>query len=148
MMRAHFIHTGKCHQKGAVAAELAVTMVVFIGLVVAIIEFARIMYVFNAAAEATRLGARLSATCGTDSTVKSLVNSNILNIGTDKYLITNDTTTAVNTCNASNSSDCQPTQLVSFQIQFNSKLSTFDWFIPDILIPTFTTTIPVEFSGC
>ena len=135
-------------QKGAVAAELAVTMVVFMGLIVAIIEFSRVMYVFNAASEATRLGARLAATCSDNALVTDRVNSNILNLGTTNYSVVTDSSMSVNVCDATNTSDCQMSQLVGFEIKANTPLTTFDWFIPNLVMPKLTTTIPTEYSGC
>lgn len=147
-MARRLLRSSPRRESGVVAAEMAVTMVVFIALVVAVVEFARIIYVFSAATEATRLGARLAATCSTDSTVTSLVNSKILNIGTSSYQIVNDTSTSVSACDATNTSDCQSSQLLSFKVKSGTVLSTLNWFIPDFSIPSFTTVIPVEYSGC
>lgn len=50
-------------QRGAVAVELALVAIVFLALVIAVIEFAQVMYVYASAIEATRLGARIAAVC-------------------------------------------------------------------------------------
>ncbi|MEY2801073.1 MAG: hypothetical protein RL513_657 [Pseudomonadota bacterium] len=49
--------------KGAVMIEFALGLMVFLVAVVAVIELARFMLVFNMAGEATRLAARLASTC-------------------------------------------------------------------------------------
>jgi hypothetical protein len=54
-----------CRQAGVVLLELAVSAVLFLGLVFGIIEFGRFMLTLNMASEATRIGARLAAVCTT-----------------------------------------------------------------------------------
>lgn len=55
-------------QSGVVLLELAVSGLLFFGLVFAIIEFGRFMLTVGTAAEATRIGARLAAICTTGPT--------------------------------------------------------------------------------
>ena len=58
--------SGPCRRssiKGAVMVEFALGLMVFLLAVVAVIELARFMLVFNMAGEATRLAARLASTC-------------------------------------------------------------------------------------
>jgi len=50
-------------QRGAAAVELALVAIVFLALVIAVIEFAHVMFVDASAIEATRLGARIAAVC-------------------------------------------------------------------------------------
>jgi len=55
-------------QSGVVLLELAVSGLLFFGLVFAIIEFGRFMLTLGTAAEATRIAARLAAICTTGPT--------------------------------------------------------------------------------
>ena len=55
-------------ESGVTLLELAVSGLLFFGLVFAIIEFGRFMFTLNMAGEATRLGARLAAICTTGPT--------------------------------------------------------------------------------
>ena len=60
------------HQRGVAAVEFALVSMVFLTLLFGIIEFSRITYYWNAATEATRLGARLAVVCDMDdATIKS-----------------------------------------------------------------------------
>lgn len=52
-------------QAGAATLEFAVSMLVFFVALIAVVEFARFMLVWNTAAEATRLASRLAALCNT-----------------------------------------------------------------------------------
>lgn len=50
-------------QRGAAAVEFALTVTIFLLLVGSAIELAQLMWTWNAAVDATRLGARLAAVC-------------------------------------------------------------------------------------
>lgn len=52
-------------QAGAATLEFAVSLLVFFVALIAVVEFARFMLVWNTAAEATRLASRLAALCNT-----------------------------------------------------------------------------------
>lgn len=55
----------RARQAGAATLEFAVSMLVFCVALMAVVEFARFMLVWNTAAEATRLASRLAALCNT-----------------------------------------------------------------------------------
>src|SRR5678816_1532948 len=50
-------------QQGATMVEFAMAITVFITLLLAIMDFGRVLYAWNAAAEATRWGARIAVVC-------------------------------------------------------------------------------------
>jgi hypothetical protein len=54
-------------QRGAVAVETAVAMAIFVLLVIVVVEFGRLMYIWVAAGEAARLGARVAVVCDRNS---------------------------------------------------------------------------------
>lgn len=54
-------------QRGVAAIEFSLVAVLFFTLLIGIIEFGRVLYLMNAAAEATRLGARVAVVCDVNS---------------------------------------------------------------------------------
>jgi Flp pilus assembly protein TadG len=51
-------------QRGAAAVEFALVAIVFFMLLIGIVEMGRVLFTWNAAAEATRYGARVAVVCG------------------------------------------------------------------------------------
>lgn len=62
-MKKRYATSSFRHQSGAAATEFAIVSVLFFALVIAVIEFARLMVIYVSAVEATRLGARVAAVC-------------------------------------------------------------------------------------
>ncbi|WP_444633623.1 TadE/TadG family type IV pilus assembly protein [Cupriavidus oxalaticus] len=54
--------THRC-QRGVAAVEFALVAGIFFTLLIGIVEFSRVLFYWNTAGEATRLGARLAAVC-------------------------------------------------------------------------------------
>ena len=50
-------------QKGATAVEFALVLLIFLTFLLAVVDFSRMLYTWNAANEATRAGARYAAVC-------------------------------------------------------------------------------------
>ena len=65
MVRCAEIRTGSPRrlQRGSGALEIALGILMLAALMVALIDFSRWLYAWNAAGEATRLGARLASIC-------------------------------------------------------------------------------------
>lgn len=57
------LHPGRRHQRGAAAVEFALVATAFFTLLFGCIEVGRVLWLWNAASEATRLGARLAVVC-------------------------------------------------------------------------------------
>ncbi|WP_305074170.1 TadE family protein [Propionivibrio sp.] len=57
-------------QEGAAAVEFAIVASVFFMLLIGIMEMGRLLWTWNAAAEATRLGARLAVVCSKEDAEK------------------------------------------------------------------------------
>ena len=53
----------KASQAGATTVELALVLVVFFMFLLSVTDFSRMLFTWNAAAEATRLGARFAVVC-------------------------------------------------------------------------------------
>ncbi len=65
------------YPRGAAMIEFALGLMVFLLAVMAVIELARFMLVFNMAAEATRLAARLASTCDVGPTQQAQIRSQV-----------------------------------------------------------------------
>ncbi len=52
-------------QSGATAVEFALGLLIFLAFLLGITDFARMLFTWNAASEATRAGARYAVVCGT-----------------------------------------------------------------------------------
>jgi Flp pilus assembly protein TadG len=55
--------SSKSRQLGATAVEFALVFLIFLTFLLAITDFSRMLFTWNAAGEATRLGARYAAVC-------------------------------------------------------------------------------------
>lgn len=53
----------KRHQRGATAIEFALVFILFITFLLAVVDFSRMLFTWNAVTEATRAGARYAAVC-------------------------------------------------------------------------------------
>jgi Flp pilus assembly protein TadG len=56
-------HPGSTAQRGVAAVEFAIVAALFFTILLGAIEMARLLWTWNAATEATRLGARLAVVC-------------------------------------------------------------------------------------
>ena len=56
-------------QVGATTVEFALVLIIFLTFLLGILDFARMLWTWNAANEATRWGARVSAVCNKDAAV-------------------------------------------------------------------------------
>lgn len=59
----------KRRQAGATAVEFAFVLIIFLTFFLGILDFARMLWTWNAATEATRWGARASVVCARDAAV-------------------------------------------------------------------------------
>lgn len=71
--------TPRCtRQKGAAAVEFALISIIFFGVLIGIMEFGRVLFTLNSAAEATRRGARIAAV--TDPTNQATIKAEMRKI--------------------------------------------------------------------
>jgi hypothetical protein len=68
-MRRALLMRSAATQRGVAAVEFALVAIVFFTLLLGAFEVARVLWVWNAAGEATRLGARLAVVCDLDDSV-------------------------------------------------------------------------------
>ncbi|MBK0394010.1 TadE/TadG family type IV pilus assembly protein [Ramlibacter algicola] len=63
----------KIRQHGATAVEFALVLIAFLAVMLAILDFARMMFAWSSASEATRAGARYAAVCGNTGNAPAVV---------------------------------------------------------------------------
>lgn len=135
------------YQRGAAAVEFALVAIVFFMLLIGIVEMGRVLFTWNAAAEAARYGARVAVVCGIDSAailgrmkkiMPGLTADNVLVCYSNNFEGAVDGEACASSCGIS---DCKQ---VSVSIR-NVPVTTL---IPvsgaTLMVPPFTTTLPRE----
>jgi Flp pilus assembly protein TadG len=128
-------------QHGVAAVEFAIVAMLFFMLLFGAIEMARLLWTWNAAAEATRLGARMAVVCDIgDSTIVDRMRSRLPALTpshvTIDYL---NPGSAPNTCSAAN---CKAVRVT---LAGYSHVPIIPFTALSIPIPSFQTTLPKEF---
>ncbi|WP_246167628.1 TadE family protein [Propionivibrio limicola] len=136
-----FGHPRVREQHGVAAVEFALVAAVFFTLLIGIMEMGRLLWVWNAAAESTRLGARLAVVCSMgdgdimDRMQRMLPNLSDAQIEID-YL---NPPSAPNTCTIDTCKEVR-VRLTDYVHQ------TIIPFVPlSVTLPPFQTTLPREF---
>ncbi|MBP0629521.1 MULTISPECIES: TadE/TadG family type IV pilus assembly protein [unclassified Cupriavidus] len=134
--------TRLCRQEaGATAIEFAIVASIFFMLLIGIAEFSRVLFYWNTAGEATRLGARIAAVCDAkDATIKERMTKLMpklqatnIQIGYEPSGCDADADAARSTCRS-----------VTVSVA-NVSVKTFIPVVPITLaMPSFTTTLPRE----
>lgn len=131
---------GTKYQTGATAVEFAIVSMVFFTLLIGIMEMGRLLWTWNAAVEATRLGARLAVVCSmNDGAIASrmrdmLPTLAVANIDID-YL---NPPFAENTCTVDN---CKAVRVSLTGYTHVAIIPLMPLSLP---IPQFQTTLPRE----
>lgn len=122
-------------QRGAAAVEFALVSSLLFTLLFGIMEMSRVLFYFNTATEATRLGARLAVVCNKDASIIKTRMSNMLTILAPGNI---DVTYVPGGC------DINSCQSVTVSIT-GLDISTFIPFVPlNLSMPSFSTTLPRE----
>lgn len=128
-------------QHGAAVVEFALVAAILCTMLIGICEFGRVLFYWNTASEAVRLGARTAVVCDADATViKSRMASLLPLLAASNVNVTYtpsgcdaDATTARNTCT-----------LVTVSVT-NVSVKTMIPFVPlTLTMPPLTTTLPRE----
>ncbi len=133
----------KC-QTGTVIIEFALVSVLFLTVLLASIDFGRIMFLWNATAEATRLGARESVVCGLGAPrvladMQKMVPITSSNLHIDWYVD--------NTIQACDATTCSGVA-VSITGLTISPVSPVSWIgFSSLQVPGFSTYLPREVMG-
>lgn len=134
-MRRAVARPSSARQRGVAAVEFALIAVVFFALLFGAIEVARVLWVWNAASEATRLGARLAVVCDlNDRVIKTRMRGRLAGLSdshiTLSYLPAG---CAANTC-----------QSVTVTLSGLSETTAIPFFSFAPLLPPFRTTLSRE----
>jgi Flp pilus assembly protein TadG len=137
----------RTRQVGATAVEFALVLMLFLTFLLGITDFARMLWTWNAAAEATRWGARAAVVCDKGATVvlsnmqKFLPQLTADNVTIDWYDAEGSVST---TCTAANCSGVN-VRIVDLDYQWISPIG-FGTHSP-IPMPGFSTYLPREIMG-
>lgn len=136
MNRTKYIDYRK-NQKGAAVIEFAIVAVLLFTLLFGVIEMGRILFMMNATAEATRLGARLSVVCDMDADIRSkMINLAGFLTPSDINIVFVD----------SNGNSCTPNTCRYVTVSINPiPIQSIVPFVPvSFPLPPFSTTLPRE----
>lgn len=133
-----FVPVNRFKQCGVAAVEFALIAVALFTLLIGIMEFSRVLYYWNTATEATRLGARLAVVCDQDATAVKTKMQTMLGI-------LNSSNVSVEYIDKDGNS-CDPDSCRSVTVSISGlTVSTLAPLIPlDIEMPPFSTTLPRE----
>lgn len=136
-MKRPFSYGSRCirQQTGAAAVEFALVAGVFFSLLIGVMEMGRMLFYWNTAAEATRLGARIAVVCDVgDTAIRARMSSLFPLVPTDKIEIAY----LPSGCGAGSCAD------VTVSIQ-PIPIATFIPYVPlSLSLPAFATTLPAE----
>lgn len=137
----------KTRQLGATILEFALVLIIFLGFFLGITDFARMLWTWNAANEATRWGARVSVVCDKGATAvltdmqKFLPQLTAANIQIDWY----DAAGSVSsTCDHTNCAGVN-VKIVDLNYHWISPLGYSN--LPDMLMSGSSTYLPREIMG-
>lgn len=133
-----FVPVNHFNQRGVAAVEFALIAAVLFTLLIGIMEFSRVLYYWNTATEATRLGARLAVVCDLNATAVKTKMQNMLGI-------LNSSNISVQYIDKDGNS-CDPDSCWSVTVNITGlTVSTLVPLIPlNITMPPFSTTLPRE----
>ncbi|AHE36360.1 TadE-like protein [Burkholderia pseudomallei] len=136
-----FALAGRRAQRGMAAVEFALVAAILCTILIGICEFGRVLFYWNTASEAVRLGARTAAVCDADaSVVKTRIGQLMPLIGSANVRLAytpagcdSDAATARSTCT-----------FVTVSVT-NVTVKTLIPFVPlTLAMPPFVTTLPRE----
>jgi Flp pilus assembly protein TadG len=125
-----------CRQRGVAAVEFALVAALFFTLMIGIMEMGRLLFYWNSAAEATRLGARIAVVCDlNDAAIKSRMQTMLSILPPDGISISYEPSG----CNVDNCNS------VTVSILPTVPIATFIPYVPlSLTLPSFSTTLPRE----
>jgi hypothetical protein len=133
--------SAKARQRGSTAVEFALVLLIFLTFVLAITDFSRMLFTWNAASEATRAGARYAAVCDTTGNKPQV-------LAKMQALLPVDDIDLAWTPAGCNSSTCEgvTVTIVGLDYQWISPIAGLARHAP-IPMPTFQTYLPRESMG-
>ncbi|VVE49314.1 flp pilus assembly protein TadG [Pandoraea horticolens] len=137
MKPANFLCTGagRHRQRGAAVVEFALVAALFITLLIGIMEFARILFYWNTAVEAARLGARVAVVCDVNAAAVKNRMTNLMPQLADANIQISYVPAG-----------CDATSCTLVTVSYTGlTFKTFVPFVPlSLPLPAFATTLPRE----
>jgi hypothetical protein len=131
----------QCRQRGATAIEFALVAGVFLTLLLGIVEFSRLLFYWNTAGEATRLGARMAVVCDANAGIITNKMTGLLPILKPGNI---ELTYLPDGCGADPATARSSCESVTVSVSGVS-VSTFIPFVPlNVSMPPFATTLSRE----
>ena len=147
----------RARQNGTATVEFAFVGLAFLLLMLGVLEFGRMMFVWNAVADATRLGARAAAVCppAQDAVIKGIARYDPSGAGTGLFPAGLTPATLVLTyLDAAGNPLAAPTGAAAGQnvrwVRMQVQGYQYQPLLPGlgpIAVPAFTTTVPRESLG-
>jgi hypothetical protein len=130
-------HHNHLSARGVAAVEFALVSAVFFTILFGALEMGRILFTWNTAAEATRLGTRIAAVCDlNDAEIKSRMVQLLPGLLTPADI---DVSYAPPGCNV------DLCESVTVSMALSTEVQTFIPLVPtNLLLPSFTTTLTRE----
>ena len=135
-MRRHRAYGRPKAQAGTAAVEFAFVSIALFTLLIGITEFGRVLFYWNSAEEATRLGARIAVVCDkNDADIKVKMREIFPVVPADKILVDYEPVgCTIDSC-----------QRVTVSIDGGVPIATYIPFVSlSLALPPFTTSLPRE----
>lgn len=135
-------HPNRIRQGGATAVEFALVLLVFLTFLLGVIDLSRMLFTWNAAAEATRAGARYAVVCADPSRSADV-------LARMQAVVPQIQTIAVEwtpgTCTATGADPCDSVsvRVTGLNYQWISPIGTLT-VLPSFPMPGFSTYLPRE----
>ena len=126
------------HAGGAATIEFALVLIMFLTFTLGVTDFSRLLFAWNAATEASRLGARYAVVCD-DTGNKAAVLSRMQRLLPDVDDIALDWSPA-----GCNSASCEGVTVTITSLRFQWLSPIAGTLPPSITLPTFSTYLPRE----
>lgn len=138
----------KKHQRGVTVVEFALIVVAFFTLLLGITDFGRLMFIWNAAQEATRVGVRMAVVCAPGfsppSNAVALMQTFVPNLQTSNIEIDwYEGNSVSSTCGATKTCTGAAVYITGLEFEPISPWTGFT----SITIPDFKTYLPSEAMG-
>jgi Flp pilus assembly protein TadG len=120
---------------GAALVEFSIALAVLVSVLIGIMEFSRVLFYWNTAAEAARLGARVAAVCDVGASVVETKMRGML------PLLANSNIQVTYTPSGCDASNCTAVTVSYTGLTVNTLIP----FVPiSLALPPFSTTLPRE----
>lgn len=130
-------------QAGTAAVEFALVSAVFFTSLLGVVEMGRMLWLWNAAVEATRLGARMAIVCDlNDADIKTRMMQRLPDLTSAEI-----TVTYLNPPAANNTCTPETCKAVSVKLSGYVHQTLIPFVSLSVSMPSFTTTLPKEFMS-